>query len=355
MVTEEMLKKSALEAESVLISQAVPESEETHEFSEKFERKIKTLIWRIRKPSQYRFCRIAPVVACVLAVLIATAQITDFKVSKRISFGGATLDDEIVCVDENTQVINNATDSLPAQLPIYKIKKKNFTQKEFEHIQQNVKVIKTFSDYEQTWEMEDNVISGDFAPFGLKGGTWTKTEEELEKMAWETFRQIGCLEGEYVYYGIRGGGTHSSATETVQTEVLVSFYPVLDGIRVIGNSRCNMWFNDGGLVRIDIERYEYRKIGTMKLIPLEDAESRINTPDDFSLYDADGHNIYDYAYAESLNVEQVEFLYINQHRKGSSILQPIYNFKGTAILKRDGSQVRFSSRVIAVPEFYTYD
>ena len=354
MVTEEMLKKSALEAESVLISQAVPESEETHEFSEKFEKKIKTLIWRIRKPSQYRFCRIAPVVACVLAVLIVAAQITDFKVSKRISFESEGLVGNYTDpVDSHTQVTNNTTASMPAQLPIYKIKKKNFTQKEFEHIQQNVKVIKTFSDYEQTWEMEDNVISGDFAPFGIQGGTWTKTEEELEKMAWETFRQIGCLEGEYVYYGIRGGGTHSSATETVQTDVLVSFYPVLDGIRVIGNSRCNMWFNDGGLVRIVIERYEYRKIGTMKLIPLEDAESRINTPDDCSLYDADGHDMD--AYAESLNVEQVEVLYINQHRRGCSILQPIYNFKGTAILKRDGSQVRFSSRVIAVPEFYTYD
>ena len=62
------------------------------------------------------------------------------------------------------------------------------------------------------------------------------TEEELEALAWEEFNKIPFLEGEYEYYGIRGEDTISDSEGKHTTRVLVSFYPVLDGARVIGDN-----------------------------------------------------------------------------------------------------------------------
>ena len=139
MVTEEMLKKSAVVAESVLISQAAPESEETHEFSEKFERKIKKLIWRIRDPFGYYATRAIPAIVCVLAILISSFFVKDapdiqYGKYKRISFDRETLGEELAHIDESTAVVNNAKETFPTQLPIYEITPHNITQQEFDAI-----------------------------------------------------------------------------------------------------------------------------------------------------------------------------------------------------------------------------
>lgn len=57
---------------------------------------------------------------------------------------------------------------------------------------------------------------------------------------------------------------------------------------------------------------------------------------------------------DKLQVERVKLLFVNQFYRGCIILQPIYIFIGTAI-DIDGDHVEFHSKVIAIPESYTYE
>ena len=80
---------------------------------------------------------------------------------------------------------------------------------------------------------------------------------------------------------------------------------------------------------------------------MDEAESRIKPPDSFTIEANFGK-------ANTLQVDNVNLRLVNQYSSGCTILQPVYNFVGTAI-KEDGSKAEFISRVIAIPESYTYE
>lgn len=68
MVTEEMLQNAAAEAEQALLC-ALTAEEQPHQFSEKFEKKIKKLTRRAKHPVGYRVLRYAAVVVLVMATM----------------------------------------------------------------------------------------------------------------------------------------------------------------------------------------------------------------------------------------------------------------------------------------------
>ena len=108
-----------------------------------------------------------------------------------------------------------------------------------------------------------------------------------------------------------------------------------------------MWFDGSGLVEIIIRMYDFEKTGTMDMVALADAETRIKTPDDLSIDDAVGT-------VDTLRVDRVKLLLVNQYSRGCTILQPVYNFIGTAT-SENGDQAEFKSKVIAIPEAMTYE
>lgn len=264
---------------------------------------------------------------------------------QRISLESETLCDELTnYINTDTLVVSEISRNLSTELTVYEIKERIITEEEFQQLQENVLTANSTSG-RNTWTLEDNSIIGNFGSF--TSGTATMSEEELEVMARKTLNQIHFLEDDYVYYGICGRTTAEDSKGTHTTRIMVTFCRVLDGVRIIGNDRCDMWFNDSGLVGIAIDLFDYEPIGTIDMITQEEAENKVKTPDAFTI-ETDGNSA-----ANRLQVERFELLLVNQHSKGCSILQPVYVFKGTALLE-DGTQAEFSSEVIAIPESYTY-
>ena len=173
------------------------------------------------------------------------------------------------------------------------------------------------------------------------------TDEELEKAAWEVLEKIPLLKGEFEYLGMTRKNTRIDAEGEHITRAGAQFQLKVDGVRVAGDESIVFYFDGSGLVEIQIKWFDYKQIGTMNLVPLADAEAKIKTPDDFSLENATD-------VAQTLQVNNTKLLLVNQYNSGCTILQPIYNFVGTAEMK-DGTKTEFSSKVIAIPESYTYD
>lgn len=266
----------------------------------------------------------------------------------RINVSGETLGEDLEKhISADTSVTVTAEPDLPIQLPTYEITERTITEQEFQQLEEQLEVPENAS-RRRSLDLDGHKIYGQFAAYGT--GTVTMSDEELEAMAWKTFGQIPFLEGDYVYYGICGGQTMIDSEGEHTTAVMVTFCRVLDGARIIGNDRCDMWFNDSGLTGISIALFNYEQIGTMDMVTMEEAEAKIKTPDAFTIEtESSGTNI-----ADTLNVDQITLLLVNQHSRGCTILQPLYIFNGTATLE-DGTEADFSSEVIAIPESYTYE
>lgn len=266
---------------------------------------------------------------------------------KRIDFNQQSLDGEIErYINAETAVINTASADLPGQIPMYKIYGKEITAQDVELVQQKLKTATAVTS-RKTIKHDGNKLDGWFADFGT--GTFTMSEKELERMAWETLRSLTFLEGEYEYSGIRGRDTILKSDGEHTTRVLVSFYRQLDDIRVVGNDRCDLWFNDWGLVEIHVAQYRYEKAGTINMVSLDDAKQQIKTPDSFTM---DNLETLKSPIVNTLQVENINLRLVNQASEGCTILQPIYVFSGAAVFT-DSTKTGFTSIVIAIPKSYT--
>ena len=85
------------------------------------------------------------------------------------------------------------------------------------------------------------------------------------------------------------------------------------------------------------------------MLSLEDAFDRVKDPDAFSLK-SEGTGFS--GEADLLTVERVKLLFVNQYSEGCTILQPVFNLMGTA--ENETGKAEFSSKVIAIPDKYTY-
>ena len=282
------------------------------------------------------------IILCAFLLLLSGCN-TKYQ---RISFNAQYVAEELAAhISEDTTIINKTDTTFAARLPIYKITEDNITEAQFQQLKQQLQVPEN-SSVMLPLRYEGNCIEGRFDYYGDEA--FTMSEEELEALAWKVFEKIPFMEGEYEYSGIRGERYTSNVQgDKTINEVMVSFYRLLDGVRVIGNDQCNMWFDDSGLVEIYIERFNYTRIGTMDLVPLEDAEARIDAPDYFAIDAPAGK-------ANTLQVDRVRLSLVNQYSSSCTILQPIYSFVGTATFD-DNSQAEFISRIIAIPESYTYE
>ena len=73
MLTDAILKEAAAEAERFRLS-IVPEEEEPHEFSKRFQRKMQKLIRRADHPIRYQVMRVAAAVVLVIATLFGAVM-----------------------------------------------------------------------------------------------------------------------------------------------------------------------------------------------------------------------------------------------------------------------------------------
>lgn len=128
----------------------------------------------------------------------------------------------------------------------------------------------------------------------------------------------------------------------------MSFRRLLDEMRIVGEEECILYFDGTGLVGLKITLFDYKKIGTMDLVDLESAYSRITTPDAFSMDKEINEQI------KTIQVDRVRLQWVNHYALGCKILQPIYNFSVTATDVK-GTQTEFASLIIAIPESYTYE
>ena len=282
-------------------------------------------------------------VLCLLCSLSGCA-----KKYQRISFDGEELGAEVeLYVDEQTKVTNLTKDQFPKELPIYEITPRDISQEDFEKMLQNLQI----EDQRSRFDLDGNTVSGDVMSItDYSAGDFSMTDEDLEVLAKETFAKLPFTQGEYEYKGITGKTTISGdAVGKIVTRVYVRFSRVLDGVRVAGNDRCELGFDNNGFVDMYVRVYDYKKTGTMDLVSYESAVQRIKNPDSLSV---DGSATDQKL--QALCAEQVELYFINQNSRGCTILQPIYNFKGTAT-SAGGKEGEFQSKIIAIPESYTYE
>ena len=247
-------------------------------------------------------------------------------------------------IDNDTQVTNLIDKSMPAELPMYRIHKRVITDKEYDDILMVLGISKPLS-AKQWVNRKDNrlhiqlidVITATRAFFGM-------SPEELESNARGVFSKLSVMEGTYEYVGQRASYRRIDNQGEHILSAGAGFCPIIDGIRVVGNGTCWFYFDGEGIVELIIELYDYEEIGTMKLIPLQDAIERITTPDDFSV-DSDGESNM-MGIIDTMQVNQIELRYVNQFSKGKKALIPVYCFIGIAIDK-EGVQSKFTSIVNA--------
>ncbi len=282
---------------------------------------------------------------CLCFVFVLSGCTEKFK---RISFDDEALDSSLdKYIDADTEVLYNGKTEYPAQLPIYEISKRDITQDEFDQMLENLNL----AAYAHKFDYEGNKIIGNWVSYTDRtSGYFEMSDEALEKLAWETFKKIPFLDGEYKYLGIKSNLTISDSEGTHVTRVGVSFRKHLNDLRILGNDRCILYFDARGLCEIVIETYDYKEIGTMDLVKHDEALSKIKTPDYFSLKNEyiDQTRAYD-----TLRTNESLLVWYNLFSKDCSILQPIYIFEGTAS-GTDLNDSEFTSMVIAVPESYTY-
>jgi hypothetical protein len=273
---------------------------------------------------------------------------------KRISFDSDTLGETLSkYIDENTKVTNISKEKFSTQIPIYKISERKISQYEYDEMFQQLGISDGDKFPNMMITFEGNKIVCTLASYvNSSRGYYNMTDEEVEKEACEILQKLPFIDGNYEYVGVNSSMTVQDSEGTHILRASVHFRKVVDGIRVLGNDRCVLEFDGSGLVGFTFELYEYEKVGTMDVIPLESAAQKIKNPDAFTINEEEAKT--NFGIATILNVERVSMRFYNQYSRGCEILQPVYGFIGTAT-DSEGVQTEFNSKIIAIPDSYTYE
>ena len=269
---------------------------------------------------------------------------------KRISFSNESLGLELAeHIDTNTKVIDNITKEITiTEFPVYEISKRDVSKEDFRKMLENLNL-----NINSGLTLNGNEISGSLADYtDPSRGYFNMTDKELEKLAWEVLEKMPFIEGTYEYCGIKSTYTIIDAEGEHITRAGVSFRRTIDNARILGNDQCYLYFDGSGLVEVFIALYDYKKIDTLDLIPVDVAFSSIQSPDSFIIHD--DNKVEKLDVIDTIQVEKNEIIFYNQDSRGCTILQPVYNFIGTAI-DDNNSSVKIELRIIAIPEKYTYE
>lgn len=285
---------------------------------------------------------------------------------KRINISGETLYDGTTnlenIVSSSTKVEYQAKETFSDTMPIYHIVPRQISDDEFIEfadffdVSGNIekdgeKTSITLDNGVRVYMPKSNRISYD-ANID-RSNPITQSDEELINTAKSIVSNLPLLEDEYECLGVVSTQTlhHSQKGEMVVSK-RIAFCKLLDDKRVIGDEICNLYFCSEGLYAVNIELYDYNSTGEMDMLSLEDAKASIKTPDSFSIIERQGVSQLT-TEADTLCVERVKLLYVNQYSSGSTIIQPVYNFIGVA--SHGDEEMEFQSKVIAIPKKYTYD
>lgn len=288
---------------------------------------------------------------------------------KRISLGAEMSGDKHDIMETTivgkTKVENHSIESYSNMMPVYKITPRTITSDEFQEFADSLGFTaemktdnKNLPKFQQGQSgVDEKILSmpnnnsisyligyGDEEPLGF-------TDEELRSKAQTIFNSLPLIEGEYEYLGISSTQTLLRGDEEFVVQKRVSFRRLIDGIRVIGNDICDLYFNSTGLSGIQLTFYDYEKTGELDMLTLDEAVAKVKEPDAFVPESATNRNFS--GAADKLTVERTKLLFVNRYSDGCEILQPVYNLMGTA--ENTGGSVEFSARIIAIPEKYTHE
>lgn len=286
-------------------------------------------------------------VVCLFLMLLNVLSACSSRY-KRISYNKDTLGDSFAQnISSDTKVEFSGKEIFPEEIPIYEINERIITDQELRQMKQNLNIPDSAPG--QSIKLDGNKLVGDLADYSYTDRSfYDMTDEEVEIAAWEVFEKLPFMEGTYEYLGVKVTHTRSDSVGEHTLRAGVSFRRLLDGTRIVGNDKCYLYFDGSGFVEFFIELYSYEKIGMMDIISLDDASQRIKNPDALSF---SGGRL---GVADTMQVEKVKLLFENQYSRGCTILQPVYNFIGTAT-DAEGATAEFNSLVIAIPEKYTYE
>lgn len=295
--------------------------------------------------------RIIIILLCCTLLFLTGCNTTNYLTTKyqRISFDGEALGETLAQhVNADTVVTNKANDVFANSFPVYEIAEHTITQQDYEQLQEELKL----PNNPALFKLKGNSLFYSLTDYvDSSRGYFTMSEEMAIQRAWEVFNKIPFIDGEYECLGIMDTLKTTTSKGEYIDRAGVTFCRLLDGIRVVGNDSCTIYFDGSGLVAISIKLYDYEQIGTMEMVPLSDAVANLKTPDAFTM---DTHKTDTGSVAETLQIDKIALRLANQYSKGCTILQPVYVFTGTATLK-DKSQVEFGAKIIAIPEKYTYE
>ena len=271
---------------------------------------------------------------------------------QRISYNQQTLSEKMAAyIDEDTYVDNlseNDYDKFPSQLPIYKITKKNISKAEYKGLLNQLEL----GEQEKAFSLNENVISGDLVEIPDNRGYVLKSEKEIQTIAIQTFQKTFFPYEEYDCIGTTSVDRFGDRDGEHIVRVGVSFRKKINDIRILGNDVFELYFDGSGIEGLYIELYDYNMAGTMDLIPIKEAATRIKSPDSFNI-DENGLEK-NMQKIDTLEIQKVKLYWVNQYNNGCNVLQPVYCFTGIAT-DINGMKASFNSIIIAVPESYTYE
>ena len=302
---------------------------------------------------------------CMVVLLVAAGSVTLWMyrssqaIYKRIDISAPTAAGELTelekTIGRGTDTELKAEDTFMETMPIYEISPRSITKKEFLELAAHFGVTGEPVLFGSNWILENENVRLRWNEHEIKC-TWnvlekkfTKTDEEVIEEAKRIFDALPLIEGEYECLGIGSTQTITYRNESFVSTQRVCFRRLVDGVRVIGSDLVDIYMREDGVADIYMYFYDYTKTGELPMLSLEDAFDRVKDPDAFSLK-SEGTGFS--GEADLLTVERVKLLFVNQYSNGCTILQPVFNLMGTA--ENETGKAEFSSKVIAIPEKYTY-
>ena len=210
-------------------------------------------------------------------------------------------------IQSTTDMENYSINSYSDKMPVYQITPREISSDEFQEFadslgftaemtMKNKKFAKISArakrcKRKKTLSMPNNnsisylIGYGDEEPLGF-------TDEELKSKAQTIFNSLPLIEGEYEYLGISSTQTLLLENEEFVVQKRVSFRRLIDGIRVIGNDICDLYFNSTGLSGIQLTFYDYEKTGELDMLTLDDAVAKVKEPDAFILESETNQNFF---------------------------------------------------------------
>lgn len=281
------------------------------------------------------------IIVCTLAlVLLFTGCQRHYK---KISFSTESLGEVLQNkITENTSVIRSCEFKSPQSVPMYSISERVLSDDEYNQILSALNIKE--DDPNNFIDRRENGLLA-YRRFNSNTPDYSFTDEETLRMAEETIDTLPVITGDYECTGINEYVIHTDSEDVDHIQqVGVSFRKLVDGTRVVGNDIVYLYFDNIGIAGIHIELFEYKILeDKIDLIPFDSAYARIKSPDSFDLRE-ENESIGE---IDTLNVEKILLLMVNQYSNGCTVLQPVYSFSGTATDVK-GERASFISVIIAV-------